>query len=199
VDLDKVRALSPTHAILNIDENTKATAEALAAFVPNLVVTHPLAPEDNLALYRQIGGAFGKAREAEALCARFERALAQARTQSFPERKVLYLIWKDPWMTVSPETYISRTLALFGLHTVPEAADTRYPKLASLDFPEAELVLVSSEPYRFTAKHLPEIERLSGRPARLIDGEMTSWYGSRAIQGLQYLSDFSASLSARRL
>lgn len=194
VNLARVRALAPTHAILNMDENTKATAEALAAFVPNLVVTHPLAPEDNLALYRQIGSAFGKEREAGALCARFEHALAQARKQSFPERNVLYLIWKDPWMTVSRDTYISRTLALFGLRTVPQAADARYPKLANLDFPEADRVLVSSEPYRFTQKHLPEIERLSGRPARLIDGEMTSWYGPRAIAGLEYLSGFARSL-----
>lgn len=194
MDLDKVRALAPTHVILNIDENTKETADALAAFVPNLVITHPLAPEDNLALYRQIGGAFGKEREAEALSARFEAALDNARESAFPERKVLYLIWKDPWMTVSRDTYISRTLALFSLRTVPEAADARYPKLADLDFPDADLVLVSSEPYRFTQKHLPEIERLSDRPARLIDGEMTSWYGPRAIAGLGYLARFARSL-----
>lgn len=199
MDLDKVRALAPTHVILNVDENTKETADALAAFVPNLVVTHPLAPTDNLALYRQIGGAFGKEREAEALCAAFESALVQARKRTFPERKVLYLIWKDPWMTVSRDTYVSRTLALFGLRTVPETADARYPKLANLDFPEAELVLVSSEPYRFTEKHLPEIERLSRKPARLIDGEMTSWYGPRAIAGLSYLSRFAESLPSRSM
>lgn len=194
VDLDKVRALAPTHVILNVDENTKDTADALAAFVPNLVITHPLAPEDNLALYRQVGGAFGREREAEALCAGFEAALEEARVRAFPERKVLYLIWKDPWMTVSRDTYVSRMLALFGLRTVPEAADARYPKLPDLDFPDADLVLVSSEPYRFTEKHLPEIERLSARPARLIDGEMTSWYGPRAIAGMRYLSDFARSL-----
>lgn len=199
MDLDKVRALAPTHVILNVDENTRETADALAQFVPHLVVTHPLAPTDNLALYRQIGGAFGKEREAEALCAAFESALVQARKRTFPERKVLYLIWKDPWMTVSRDTYVSRTLALFGLRTVPETADARYPKLANLDFPEAELVLVSSEPYRFTEKHLPEIERLSRKPARLIDGEMTSWYGPRAIAGLSYLSRFAESLPSRSM
>jgi ABC-type Fe3+-hydroxamate transport system substrate-binding protein len=194
VDLDKVRALAPTHVILNVDENTRETAAALAQFVPNLVVTHPLAPEDNLSLYRQIGGAFGKEREAEALCAAFESALLQAKKRTFQERKVLYLIWKDPWMTVSRDTYVSRTLGLVGLRTVPEVADARYPKLERLEVPEADLVLVSSEPYRFTGKHLPEIERLSGKAARLIDGEMTSWYGPRAIAGLRYLSDYAQAL-----
>jgi ABC-type Fe3+-hydroxamate transport system substrate-binding protein len=67
VNLEKIRALEPTHVIVNIDENRKETADALAAYVPNVIVTHPLAPLDNLALYRQIGKEFGKTREAEAL------------------------------------------------------------------------------------------------------------------------------------
>ena len=33
VNLDKVRALGPTHVILNMDENRSETAEALARFV----------------------------------------------------------------------------------------------------------------------------------------------------------------------
>ncbi|MDH5579077.1 MAG: helical backbone metal receptor, partial [Betaproteobacteria bacterium] len=52
VDLAKVRALEPTHVVLNVDENRKETADELATFVPNLVVTHPLGPLDNLGLYR---------------------------------------------------------------------------------------------------------------------------------------------------
>jgi ABC-type Fe3+-hydroxamate transport system substrate-binding protein len=62
VKLDAVRALAPTHVVLNVDENRKEDADALARFVPNLVVTHPLAPLDNLALYRQFGRVFGRAR-----------------------------------------------------------------------------------------------------------------------------------------
>jgi len=119
VKLEKVRALAPTHVIVNVDENTRETANALAAFVPKLIVTHPLGPLDNLALYRQVGGAFGKEREAEALCSRFELAFREAEKRKFPRREVLYLIWKDPWMTVSRDTYISRMLALFGLETLP--------------------------------------------------------------------------------
>ena len=59
VDVDRIRELAPTHVIVNVDENRKETADALARFVPNLIVTHPLAPLDNLALYRQVGNAFG--------------------------------------------------------------------------------------------------------------------------------------------
>lgn len=190
VNLEKIRSLAPTHVILNKDENSKETAEALAAFVPNLVITHPLAPEDNLALYRQLGVAFGKEREAETLCTRFASALQTAKNRKYPERKVLYIIWKDPWMTVSRNTYISRTLAVFGMQTLPAEAGERYPKLASLRLDGIDFVLLSSEPYRFGEEHLVEVSQLAGKPAFLVDGEMTSWYGPRAIAGLAYLAEF---------
>lgn len=192
VNLEKIRSLEPTHVVLNRDENRKETADALAKFVPNLVVTHPLAPADNLALYRQFGSLFDREGEAEALCARFLAACDAAAAGHYPERRVLYLIWKDPWMTVSWDTYISRTLALFGLRTLPEASADRYPKLDDLRTIDAELVLLSSEPYRFRDPHRREVQALTGRPALLIDGEMTSWYGPRAIAGLAYLREFTA-------
>ena len=195
VNLEKIRSLEPTHVVLNMDENRKEDADALARFVPNLVVTHPLAPLDNVALYRQFGKVFEREREAEGLCARFQAARDAAAAGHYPERRVLYLIWKDPWMTVSRDTYISRTLALFGLRTLPETSADRYPKLDDLSAIDAELVLLSSEPYRFRDQHRRDVEALTGRPALLIDGEMTSWYGPRAIAGLAYLRDFTARAS----
>ena len=201
VDLDKVRSLAPTHVILNIDENRKEDADALAKFVPNLVVTHPLAPLDNLALYRLIGGVFDRVREAEALCRKFEEAHAAllAAARSFPPRRVLYLIWKKPWMTVSRDTYISRMLGLVNWNTVPARSDDRYPEIeldrALLD--DADLVLLSSEPFMFREKHVAELRgtaALEGKKLALIDGEMTSWYGSRAIRGLGYLRRFREEL-----
>ena len=192
VDLDKVRALAPTHVILNVDENRKEDALAISSFVPTLVVTHPLAPLDNLALYRLIGGIFARDREAEVLCARFEAehtALGEAASAFSPER-VLYLIWRNPWMTVSRDTYVSRMLSLVKWETVPEKADDRYPKVSLNEdaFESARIVLLSSEPYRFGESHADELRgSFPGRSVVLIDGEMTSWYGSRAIGALGYL------------
>lgn len=196
VKLDKVRALAPTHVVLNVDENRKETADELARFVPNLVVTHPLGPLDNLELYRHFGRVFGREREAEALCSRFQAAYDEAAAGRFPERRVLYLIWKDPWMTVSRDTYISRTLALFGLHTVPESTAERYPELADLCTEAAELILLPTEPYRFGERHRAEIAGRTGKPTLLVDGEMTSWYGPRAIAGFAYLREFAARIPA---
>ena len=199
VDLAKLRALAPTHVIVNVDENRKETFEEIARFVPHVLVTHPLAPRDNLALYRLIGGVFGREAQADALCERFERAYAEATRAAtdFAPQRVLYLIWRKPWMTVARETYISRTLALVNWRTVPETAAERYPETALDEAALAgvDLVLASSEPFAFRKRDLGEIRALTGKPVALIDGEMTSWYGPRAIAGLQYLPRFRRDLA----
>jgi ABC-type Fe3+-hydroxamate transport system substrate-binding protein len=193
VKLDRVRELAPTHVVVNVDENLKEDAEALAEFVPHVVVTHPQAPRDNLGLYRQMGEAFGREREAERLCAEFERAYERATAGVGQERRVLYLIWRDPWMTIAPETYIAQTLALFNWRT-PPLAGGRYPEVDLADFfGKVDRVLLSSEPFHFKESHIVEVEELlPGAEVSLIDGEMTSWYGSRAIAGLDYLAAYTA-------
>jgi ABC-type Fe3+-hydroxamate transport system substrate-binding protein len=194
VNLNKVRDLAPTHAVLNIDENEKPTAVALAQFVPHLIVTHPLGPIDNPPLYRLIGGIFGREQTAEALCERFQRAhtALESAARAWPRQRVLYLIWKHPWMAVARDTYISRTLALAGWDTLPGNASARYPqvKLDESLLQDADLVLLSSEPYRFRDRDVAELRALPlmrGKTVALIDGEAASWYGSRAIAGLDYL------------
>ena len=203
VDVARIRELAPTHLVVNIDENEKATVDELARVVPHVIVTHPLAPRDNLALYRLLGGIFDRAKEAETLCAEFERAYAGALAAcaDLPRRNVLYLIWRKPWMTVSRDTYISRTLALVGWDTLPADAHARYPEL-ELDaaiLADADHVLLSSEPYRFRERDIGVVQKLLPKNARcsvrLIDGEMTSWYGSRAIHGLRGLGRLRASLA----
>ena len=192
VRMDRVRELAPTHVVVNVDENRKEDAEALAEFVPDVVVTHPQAPRDNLDLYRRMGREFDREREAEQLCERFERAYERAAASAGPERRVLYLIWRDPWMSVSRETYISQTLALFNWQTVPADAAERYPQVELAEH-DVDRVLLSSEPFHFKERHVAEVAALvPGAEVSLIDGEMTSWYGSRAIAGLDYLTEFTS-------
>ena len=200
VRVDRVRELAPTHVVVNVDENRLELVEELARFVPSIVVTHPLGPLDNPPLYRLLGGIFGREREAQALCAAFESACEELAAQEWPLRQVLYLIWRDPWMTVSRDTYIARTLALVGWQTLPASSPSRYP---TVELPRAgrhaDLVLLPSEPYRFRARHLPELEGLlPGARVSLVDGEAASWYGSRAVRGIRSLGVLARSLQARR-
>ena len=193
VKLDRVRELKPTHVIVNVEENRRETAEALAEFVPHIVVTHPQEPRDNLDLYRQLGAVFDRGLQAERLCAQFETALAELQGDTArPVQDVLYLIWRDPWMAVAPATYIAQTLSLLGWRTHPLEADEPYPEVDPQAYAgRVERVLLSSEPYHFKQRHIPEVQALvPDATVTLIDGEMTSWYGSRAIAGMRYLADY---------
>ncbi|MFZ6672624.1 helical backbone metal receptor [Undibacterium sp. Xuan67W] len=194
VNIEKIRCLAPTHLIVNIDENEKPTVDQLAGFVPHIVVTHPNTPRDNLNLYRTLGGIFGVDAAAELLCSEFERSYNELPEHKHPQR-VLYCIWQDPWMTVSQDTYIANMLALIGWQQwrtgKPEQTPSqRYPSFVWNDelVRGIDRVLLSSEPYRFTDTHVEALEKQLGKPVQLVDGEMLSWYGSRAIQGLRYLS-----------
>jgi ABC-type Fe3+-hydroxamate transport system substrate-binding protein len=190
VNIEKIRRLAPTHLVVNIDENEKPTVEKLAEFVPNIVVTHPMGPEDNLGLVQLLGGIFGAEEKAAAWCADFERELASLRAlPKGPRNTILYCIWQDPWMSVSRDTYIARMMAEIGW-TSPEfdSAD-RYPKFEWTPelIERIDGVLLSSEPYRFTETHVDALEKQIGKPVHLIDGEMMSWYGTRALEGLRYI------------
>lgn len=214
VDMEAIRALAPTHLIVNIDENEKPTVDQLASFVPNVIVTHPLGPLDNLPLYRLLGGIFGRESTAADLCEDFQKTYFNAvgACVDLPRERVLYLIWKSPWMTVSRDTYISRTLSAVGWDTLEIDSKDRYPKIELTRelLSGADRILLSSEPYAFRDRHLDEIRQLlktgdtdfvptpmeeseSSVTVSLIDGEMTSWYGSRAIEGMKYLARLRAS------
>ena len=188
--IDRVRELAPTHAIVNVDENLRETAEQLAEFVPHVIVTHPQAPQDNLGLFRLLGAIFSREAEAERLCAEFSSALSELLADEHVPLDVLYLIWRDPWMSVAPDTYIARTLALVNWRSHPLQASDRYPEVELSAYAGVvDRVLLSSEPFHFKQRHVPEVQALlPGAEVTLIDGEMTSWYGSRAISALSYLS-----------
>lgn len=205
VKLDAVRALAPTHVIVNIDENEKPTIDALAEFVPHIVVTHPLTPHDNLSLYALIGTIFGRETAAQKLADALSSRLDAIAREPWPERRVLYTIWRDPWMTIARDTYISTMLRLVNWQTWPDVTggltgQHRYP---TFDFDDPNLarverILLASEPYRFRGKHRDELladPRLAGKTIQLVDGEMISWYGSRAIEGIDYLRSLASAQS----
>lgn len=202
IDVAKIRKLAPSHLIVNVDENPRGIVEELAKFVPNIVITHPIIPEDNLKLYRLLGGIFSREEEAEALSEKFHAALADLRSASagWGRQQVIYLIWKSPWMTVSRNTYISGTLAAAGWDIFEVRHDARYPtiELTPEQLRSVSFVLFSTEPYSFSERHLVDLLDTMplGQKTRcaLIDGSMTSWYGSRAIQGLAYLREFRRGL-----
>jgi ABC-type Fe3+-hydroxamate transport system substrate-binding protein len=195
-DLAMLRALAPTHLVVNVDENRREDVDAAREFVPNVVVTHPLAPVDNLALFRTFGETFDCRARAETLAVELQASLrsVEETVRGLVRERVLYLIWRKPWMTVSRATYVSASLALVGWDTLPAAAHARYPRVEDDDpvWRDAGRILLSSEPYAFRERDVREMKERHGKPVALVDGEWTSWYGVRAIEGLKALARFRA-------
>ncbi|MFN7728480.1 MAG: helical backbone metal receptor [Bdellovibrio sp.] len=109
-----------------------------------------------------------------------------------PYDKVLYLIWRNPWMSVSSHTFIGSVFEKLGAAPHWPAFSEKYPKLRLEDFdPTSTLLLLSSEPFPFGAKwgQLPE---LAPYDQVLVDGESFSWFG---IRSLRFLSELQARFS----
>jgi hypothetical protein len=201
VNLAKLKRLAPSHAIVNIDENRAETVAALRDFVPEIVVTHPCGPEDVAALIAQMAATFaavpGVAERAAALDTELQAELRATAPAGRPALPVLYLIWREPWMTVARDTYIARLLACVNWCTLPaidggERGGGRYPRLSGREpwLAEVQEVLLSSEPYAFAREHLSEAQALCPQArVRLVNGELLSWYGPRTAMGLRYLRE----------
>jgi iron complex transport system substrate-binding protein len=97
---------------------------------------------------------------------------------------ILYLIWRNPWMGVSRDTFVGSMLAHAGYEALLPSFAQKYPKLELSAFdPARTLLLFSSEPYPFSQKRA-ELGKL-GFPAALVDGEAYSWFGIRSLRFLQ--------------
>ena len=201
VNLDALYALNPTHVIVNIDENERPLYDELVGKIANVIVTHPNSPTDNLDLFRLLGGIFKRQDEAQVLCRQLDIAMRRIDfyADEHEPKSVLYLIWREPWMTVSENTYIARMLELVKWRIVKPVSNDRYPTLTNDEIQQLapDLILLSSEPYPFREQHVAELNSLvADTPISLIDGEMISWYGSRAVRGLGYLCHFARETSS---
>jgi ABC-type Fe3+-hydroxamate transport system substrate-binding protein len=108
----------------------------------------------------------------------------------FAPARVVYLIWRKPWMAAGRDTFINDMLERIGLYNV--VTTDRYPTITEdvLRRLDPEYVLLSSEPYPFKTKHQDEIKSiLPNATSLLVDGEMFSWYGSRLLLAGKYFSE----------
>jgi ABC-type Fe3+-hydroxamate transport system substrate-binding protein len=99
-------------------------------------------------------------------------------------------IWRRPWMTLNADTYGSSLLARFGIGNVFADHADRYPtvELEEVRGRHPDVVVVPTEPYTFTERHLPELADAVGAPAVLVDGKDLFWWGVRTPAALERLS-----------
>ena len=185
-DIARIVSLRPDLVILERDENTLAAAQALQAEGLRLLVLEVGSLEDCLEAYRVLGEAVGAPQAGQAR-AEALKALIEPRPPVGP--RTLTLIWKDPWMSAGPDTYVADLVRRAGLTPI---GPPRYPALgdAQLAALEPQVILLPDEPYRFTARHQAELQRRfpQARVLRL-EGRHLTWYLSRTEQGLAALKE----------
>lgn len=190
VKTDRVAALSPDLIIANKEENVKEQVEALQKIAP--VWTSDIETlEQAYEMIKQIGAITQKEKEAAAIIEQTEKGFAalQQQIKTTGAKSCVYLIWKDPYMTIGADTFIHDILTRCGLHNL-FTASKRYPEttIEAIQSLSPELLLLSSEPYPFAEKHIETLQKvLPDTRIELVDGEMFSWYGSRLMQAPAYL------------
>lgn len=197
--IDRIIALAPDLVLMNEEENRAEDAEALRAAGIAVHASMPRTAEETAAMVRSIGGMIERGTAAESIARDIETRAARVRAGAATRAPVTfaYLIWRDPWMTVSDDTFVSALLSLPGGRNVFGAQAGRYPTISpdELSAADPDLVLLSSEPFPFREIHADELARLTGLSRgrfHLVDGELLSWHGSRTPRGIDYAEEVIA-------
>lgn len=145
--------------------------------------------------------------------------IAEARDVENPV-KVFVPIWLDPLMTINADTYVHDVVRLcVGTNVFAErerhypltadlgqqppytpddprlqGRDTRYPRVTWAEVTAAapDVILLPSEPFKFTEEHLPLFQQLPVPAAQnkrifLVDGSLLTWHGTRLAYAMQQL------------
>ena len=197
INIEKIKALQPDLIIANKEENVKEQVEMLAENFPVWVTDVNTLP-DAYNMINDIGTLTNKEAEASGLVSairsKFDVLFQTINTKN--KISATYLIWREPYMTIGGDTFISHMMEAAGLKNIFQT-QLRYPEilLSQLKTVNCELILLSSEPYPFKQKHIDEIQKeLPGSKIMLVDGEMFSWYGSRLLFAPGYFTELISNI-----
>ena len=193
-NFDVIHSLRPDLIIGNKEENYQEGIEKLGAHYP-VWLSDVTTLKQALGMIQGIAELTGKEVEGINLINELRKSLSEI--NPFSGQRVLYLIWRDPWMVAASGTFIHEMLAHAGFKNCLSNRE-RYPKLTSEDLGRIspDVIFLSSEPYPFKEKHINEIRSLCpNAKVVLVDGEMFSWYGSRLLHFTQYIEKLRTQLA----
>jgi len=186
INIDKIKSLKPDLILANKEENVKEQVEELMKDF-KVLVTNVETLEDNYYLLKQLGHIFEKEEKAQFFNLKTYEAFDIPESEK--HLKVAYLIWKNPYMTVGGDTFISRILEELGFDNLYKN-QKRYPEVQLEDLKKANLIFLSSEPFPFKEKHIDEIQEVCpDQKIRIVDGEAFSWYGTHLAKCGNYYKE----------
>jgi ABC-type Fe3+-hydroxamate transport system substrate-binding protein len=190
-DLAAIRAAKPDLVFCNSEENREEDIAALGRDFA-VDVSHPRTVTEIPGLLRHFGQLTGTEEKAREISSKVEEALERVEREARHRFRFAYLIWKDPWMTVGPRTYIADLLRTAGgLLSLEENDGERgdYPTSTEEQIVASapDILILPDEPYRFREKDaafwrekLPASTRVV-----LVSGDDFCWHGVRTLRGLE--------------
>lgn len=184
VNIDKVKKLQPDFVIANKEENLPDIVGALQEEIP-VYVSDIFDIASCLQVIQDIGKATGKTVESMLISGFIEKEKEQFLRPKI--QSCIYLIWKNPFMTVGTDTFIYSMLEEAGFNSLVD--EKRYPTLSLEEIQnlQPKYLFLSNEPYPFKEKDRKELQsKLPNTKVSIIDATYFSWYGSRIVKSFDY-------------
>jgi hypothetical protein len=201
INWEKIRALKPDFLLLDQEENPKSFASEAGNI--SLVITHVKKISDMPVFCFELAQKFKNIklkdvarrwsiiqskeisnRTLDKVPGVMEWITPFGATDNIFVKKFIYLIWKDPWMAVSRDTFVGDMFFHLGLGDKMMEFEKPYPEIDLNCFnSQTTLLLFSSEPYPFEKK-MTEIKNMPF-PAALVNGESFTWFGIRSLKFLE--------------
>lgn len=197
-DVAAILALEPDLVVASAEENRQEDIGALLAAGVPVLVTLPVTVRGAIELLWQLAQLTGTLERAQPMLQRLLLDLARVHAEALGRAAVPTFcpIWRRPYMTIGPDTYMHDLLATVGARNIFADAHLRYPtvELGEVEARNPHLVLLPDEPYPFAEKHLAEVRQaladtvaVRAGQVHLVDGKLLSWYGPRIGDALTAL------------
>jgi ABC-type Fe3+-hydroxamate transport system substrate-binding protein len=172
----EITELKPDLIFANKEENTKEDVMALGSSC-NVHLSDINTVDDFCAFVTEVGKLLRMENKASEFNLRLANVFANLRSQE--TKKVVYLIWKGPFMAAGKGTYINSVLEKCGFINL--ITESRYPEITWSEIQKLnpDSIFLSSEPYPFKMQDIREMAQTSDTDIKLVDGELFSWYSNR--------------------
>lgn len=185
LNLAKIRSLQSDLIIANKEENVKEQVNALMSDC-KVMLTNIETLEDNYYLLKTLGKMFGKEEKAQLFNLKIYEILQHCKIKT--PVKTAYLIWKNPYMTIGRDTFIHHILTETGFENIFKHKK-RYPEIQIVDLADADVIMLSSEPFPFKETHIAELQAVyPEKKIIIVDGEAFSWYGTHIAKCEAYFT-----------
>lgn len=202
----RIIELAPDIVLMNEEENRLEDADALRAAEINCHTSMPRTIAETAEMVRSIGAALGVSPQAAVIARDIEERAGEVAARAAERERVryVYLIWREPWMTVNNDTFVHALLANAGGVNVFGDMRERYPAITLEELRDVapDTVLLSTEPFPFAERHVEELTARTGisrERVGIVDGELLSWHGSRTPRGIVYAGEVMDSARAARV